>query len=225
MQVILKNDVDHLGYKNDVVDVKRGYWRNFLRPRGLAEQASAALIREVADSQERRRSLEASNASEAEELKLLLDRTTIEIGANAGAEGRLFGSVTALDISRVLEATRKLRLDTRKITLDAPLKTLGTYQVPINLGHGVTAELTVEVTEQKLTEEQLARLEGERKAAEEAEIAAQLKAEAKAKAAAEAGNAPAVDADANAEATDADADVEAPEVSETEAVATADAEA
>ncbi|MCW2973353.1 MAG: ribosomal protein [Thermoleophilia bacterium] len=223
MQVILKNDVDHLGYKNDVVDVKRGYWRNFLRPRGLAEQASATLIREVADAQERRRSLEANNAAEAEELKLLLDRTTIEIGANAGAEGRLFGSVTALDISRVLEATRKLRLDTRKITLDAPLKTLGTYQVPVNLGHGVTAELTVEVTEQKLTEEQLARLEGERKAAEEAEIAAQLKAEAKAKAAAEAGNAPAPDADVDA---DADApDAEATEVDESEAVATADAEA
>ena len=219
MQVILKNDVDHLGYKNDIVEVKRGYWRNFLRPRNLAEAASATLIRELAEAQERRRALEANNAVEAEELKDLLSRTKIEIGANAGAEGKLFGSVGAADIARVLETTRKLRLDTRKITLDAPLKTLGTFQVPVNLGHGVTAELEVEVIEQKLTAEQLARLEQERKAAEEAEIAAELKAEAKAKAAAEAGNAPAAaEGDEDADATEAAAEGD-------EALATADAEA
>jgi large subunit ribosomal protein L9 len=220
MQVILKNDVDHLGYKNDVVDVKRGYWRNFLRPRGLAEAASAALIREVADAQERRRSLEANNAAEAEELKTLLDRTKVEVGANAGPEGKLFGSVGAADISRVLEATRKLRLDTRKITLDAPLKTLGTFQVPVDLGHGVKAELTVEVTEQVLTAEELARLESDRRAEEQAAIAAELKAEAKAKAAAEAGSAPAADADA----TDEDAAAEATETEAGDTAATSDDE-
>jgi large subunit ribosomal protein L9 len=208
MQVILKSDVDHLGYAKDVVDVKRGYWRNFLRPRGLAETATPAMLRDLAESMERRRAGEAASAAEAAELKTLIDRTSISIGANAGANGQLFGSVTAADISRVLEGTRKLRIDAKKVQLDAPLKAIGTYQVPVDLGHGTKADLTVEVVEQKLTEEQLARLEAARRAEADAAEAAQLKAEAKAAAAA-AGDAPASDhADADADA-DAAPDAEA----------------
>lgn len=208
MQVILKSDVDHLGYAKDVVDVKRGYWRNFLRPRGLAETATPAMLRDLAETMERRRAGEAKNAAEAAELKTLIDRTSIIIGENAGPTGQLFGSVTAADISRVLEATRKLRIDAKKIQLDAPLKTIGTFQVPVDLGHGTKAELSVEVIEQKLTEEQLARLEATRRAEAEAEEAAQLKAEAKAAAAAAAarGEVPAAEGDAAAEGDDAAAD-------------------
>lgn len=209
MQVILKSDVDHLGYAKDVVDVKRGYWRNFLRPRGLAEVASSSTIRELAEAQERRRSVEARNNTEAEELKLLLDRTAIVVPAFAGEAGKLFGSVTSAEISRVLEATRKLRLDPKKIVLDEPLKMLGTFQVPVDLGHGVKAELTVEVAEAKLSAEELARLEAQRIAEANALEAAELKAAAKAAA----GNAPAAadaDADADADAPAADAADEAP---------------
>lgn len=218
MQVILKSDVDHLGYAKDVVDVKRGYWRNYLRPRGLAETATPAMLRDLAETMERRRAGEAKNAAEAQELKTLIDRTSIVVGANAGPNGQLFGSVTAADVSRVLEATRKLRIDAKKVQLDAPLKTIGTFQVPIDLGHGTKAELTVEVIEQKLSDEELARLEATRRAEEAAAEAAQLKAEAKAAAdaAAARGETPAAEGDDAAEGNDAAAD---------EAQADADAEA
>lgn len=198
MQVLLKADVDHLGYKNDVVDVKRGYWRNYLRPRGLAETATSEKVRELADRMERRRAMEADNAAEAQHLKELLDRTTVTVSALATPQGTLFGSVGGPEISRQLEATRKLRLDPKKVKLDDHIKAVGTFQVPIDLGHGVTAELTVEVEESKLSAQELARIEAEKRAEENAAEAARLKAEAKA---AE-GDAPAADEDA-AEGDDA----------------------
>jgi len=190
MQVLLKADVDHLGYKNDVVDVKRGYWRNYLRPRGFAETVTPERLRELSEQMERRRSTEASSAAEASEVKELLDRTTITVSALATPQGTLFGSVAGAEITRVLEATRKLRLDPKRINLDEPIKALGTFQVPVDLGHGVKAELTVEVEESKLSAQEIARLEAERRAEENAIEAARLKAEAKAKA----GEAPAADA-------------------------------
>lgn len=220
MQVLLKADVDHLGYRNDVVDVKRGYWRNFLRPRGLAENVTAARVRELAEQMERRRSMEATNASEAEHLKELLDRTTVSVSALATPQGTLFGSVSGAEISRVLEATRKLRLDPKRVVLDEPLKTLGTFQVPVDLGHGVKAELTVEVEESRLSEQEMARLEAEQRAEENAAEAARLKAEARAAA----GNEPAaVEGDEPAEG-DAEA-VVAEDGDESAASAEGDADA
>ena len=203
MQVLLKADVDHLGYKNDVVDVKRGYWRNFLRPRGLAETATAERVRELAEAMERRRSMDAESAGEAAELKELLDRTSIIVSALATPAGTLFGSVTGVEISRVLEATRKLRLDPKRVALDEPIKALGTFQVPVDLGHGVKAELTVEVEESKLSAQEIARLEAERRNEENAAEAARLKAEAKAAAAREDGGAPSTEGD-DTEADEAD---------------------
>jgi large subunit ribosomal protein L9 len=179
MQVLLKADVDHLGYSGDVVDVKRGYWRNYLRPRGLAETATSDKVREIADRMERRRAMEADSSAEAQVLKELLDRTQITVAALATPQGTLFGSVTGAEISRALETTRKLRLDPKKVNLDEPIKALGTFQVPVDLGHGVTAQLTVEVEESKLSAQELARLEAEKRAAENAAEAARLKAEAK----------------------------------------------
>lgn len=192
MQVLLKADVDHLGYRNDVVDVKRGYWRNYLRPRGLAETATPEKVRELTAQMERRRSMEASSANEANHLKELLDRTSITVSALATPQGTLFGSVAGAEISRVLEATRKLRLDPKRVALDEPIKALGTFQVPVDLGHGVKAEITVEVEESKLSAQEIARIEAERRAEENAAEAARLKAEARAAA----GDAPAADADA-----------------------------
>lgn len=216
MQVILKSDVDHLGYANDVVDVKRGYWRNYLRPRSLAETATPERVRELTDAMERRRAVEARDAAEAQELKALVDRTGITVAALAGPQGKLFGSVGGAEISRVLEATRKLRLDTRKVLLDEPLKALGTFQVPVDLGHGVKAELTVEVMKSKLSEAEIARLEAEKRAAEMAAEAAALKAEAAEQAAAE--------GDATADKSAAE-DVAAEAAPEAEAEADADAQA
>jgi large subunit ribosomal protein L9 len=221
MQVLLKADVDHLGYKNDVVDVKRGYWRNYLRPRNLAETATNAKVQELADAMERRRSMEAANTSEAESLKELLDRTTVTVSALATPQGTLFGSVAGAEISRVLEATRKLRLDPKRVALDEPIKALGTFQVPVDLGHGVKAELTVEVEESKLSAQEIARLEAEQRAAENAAEAARLKAEARAAA----GLAP-IAAEGNADGdADADAAGDAAVATEADADAAPDAEA
>ncbi|MCW2926144.1 MAG: ribosomal protein [Thermoleophilia bacterium] len=216
MQVLLKSDVDHLGYKNDVVDVKRGYWRNYLRPRNLAETATPEKVRELTDAMERRRSMDAGNAAEATALKELLDRTNVTVSALATPQGTLFGSVGGAEIARVLEATRKLRLDPKNVVLDEPIKALGTFQVPIDLCHGIKAEITVEVEESKLSAQEIARLEAERRNEENAAEAARLKAEARAAA----GNAPAAteategddaaaEGDADAEATDAPADADA----------------
>jgi large subunit ribosomal protein L9 len=224
MQVLLKADVDHLGYKNDVVDVKRGYWRNYLRPRGLAETATSEKVRELAEQMERRRSMEAANTTEAEQLKELLDRTNITVSALATPAGTLFGSVGGAEISRVLEATRKLRLDPKRVALDEPIKALGTFQVPVDLGHGVKAELTVEVEESKLSAQEIARLEAERRAEENAAEAARLKAEARAAA----GKAPLEEGAEDGEAAEGSEDAAAAadaEVAEATASGDADAEA
>jgi large subunit ribosomal protein L9 len=147
MQVILRKDVDHLGYAGDVVDVKRGYWRNYLQPRGFAETATATRLSELAESMERRRAVEAANETEAKELAEMVARTTITIAAQSGPQGKLYGSVGAADIVKTLEATRKLRLDPKKISLDEPIKALGTFMVPVTIYQGVKAELTVTVVE------------------------------------------------------------------------------
>ncbi len=216
MQVLLKADVNHLGYSGDVVDVKRGYWRNYLRPRNLAETATAEKVRELAEAMERRRAMEAGNATEAQVLKELLDRTSITVAALATPQGTLFGSVAGPDISRVLEATRKLRLDPKKVVLDEPIKALGTFQVPVDLGHGVKAELTVEVEESKLSAQEIARLEAEKRAEENAAEAARLKAEARAAA----GKAPLAEGEADEAA---EGDEAAAEGDAAEAVASDDA--
>jgi len=211
MQVLLNADVDHLGYKDDVVDVKRGYWRNYLRPRGLAQTATPERVRELTDAMERRRAMEAADAAEAQQLKELLDRTRITVSALAGPQGKLFGSVGGPEISRVLEASRKLRLDPPRVVLDTPLKSIGRFQVPVDLGHGVKAELTVEVEESKLSAAEIARQEAERRAAENAAEAARLKAEAKSAAASDE---PADDAAEDAEdAASAAAEASEPEAS------------
>lgn len=179
MQVLLRSDVDHLGYSGDLVEVKRGYWRNYLRPRGLAETATADKVRDIAARMERRRAMEASDSAEAQVLKELLDRTTVTVAALATPQGTLFGSVGGAEISRSLEATRKLRLDPKKVDLDEPLKAIGTFEVPVDLGHGVKAELTVVVEESKLSAQELARVEAEKRTAENAAEAARLKSEGK----------------------------------------------
>jgi large subunit ribosomal protein L9 len=212
MQVLLKADVDHLGYKNDVVDVKRGYWRNYLRPRGLAETATADRVNELTSKMERRRAAEARNEGEAQELKGLLDRTLLNIPMHAGPQGKLYGSVTPADIARAVESARKLRLDPKKIRLEEPIKSLGTFMVPVEVFSGVTAEIKTMVVEAAATEEEKAAM-----------AAAAAQAEADAIAAVEAAEAAAAAA-AQAEAEGADAAPAGDEASADEAAATDAAE-
>lgn len=141
MQAILKSDVDGLGTAGAVVNVSRGYMRNFLLPRGLAEQATDGRIAEIQRREEQRRTAEIRAAEQSRELVALLGRTILTLKAKAGDDGRLFGSITAGDVSDAIFAARKVRVDRRHITVEPPIRTVGTYTVPVELGPDLVAEV------------------------------------------------------------------------------------
>ena len=170
MEIILLQDVDKLGLRGEVVDVKRGYARNFLLPRRLAEVATAGRVAELKKIESQRARHEARTTEQASEIAELLGKTVLRFEVKAGPTGALFGSVTPTDIADELWRTRKVRVDRRKIGID-PIKRIGRYSVPIDLFDGVIAEVkTLVVPEggELPPEEELAALE----AAEVAETAA-----------------------------------------------------
>jgi large subunit ribosomal protein L9 len=178
MEVILTDDVDKLGLKGDVVDVKRGYARNYLLPRKLAEVATAGRVAELQRVEEERARHEARTAEHAEEIAATLTKTVLRFEVKAGPTGALFGSVTPTDVAEELWRTRKIRVDRRKIDIDS-IKRIGRYSIPVHVFEGVTAEVkTLVVPEggELPPEEELAALEAaeaEAAAAEAAEHAAQ----------------------------------------------------
>lgn len=144
MEVILREDVPNLGTIGDVVKVKPGFARNYLLPRGLAVLADKRNLhvlehqkRVMADRRERER-------RQAETAAQKLTAVRLNIPARAGEEGRLFGSVTNIDIERAL-ADQGFTIERRRIRLDEPIKVVGEHSVPIQLGVGVTAHVTVVV--------------------------------------------------------------------------------
>jgi len=143
MQVILMQDVDKIGQRGDIVDVSRGYVRNFLVPRGLAEVATPGKMeearREMEETEERDRRL----AERAEEVAATLNKSVITIEARTGEDERLFGSVTTANIARAIEQARGVRLDRRRIRLTEPIKSLGTHQVPVQVHGDVEANVKV----------------------------------------------------------------------------------
>ena len=144
MEVILREDVPHLGTIGDIVKVRPGYARNYLLPRGLAAVADkrnlGALEHERRLVEEKRRRV----VSAAEEVSKRLASTRLVIQARAGEEGKLFGSVTNIDIERAL-AEQGFTVERRRIRLDEPIKTLGDHKVAVTLAAGVSAEVTVSV--------------------------------------------------------------------------------
>ena len=140
MQVVLRQDVDDLGLRGEVVNVARGYARNYLLPRGLAELATPGLVAELARRETHQARHQARNADEAEALVARLEGTELRFEVKAGPSGSLFGSVTATSVADLLWETRKLRIDRRKLEL-APIKRIGRYTAPLELFAGVTAEL------------------------------------------------------------------------------------
>jgi large subunit ribosomal protein L9 len=141
MQAILLTEVQGLGEAGTVVNVARGYMRNFLLPRGMAEIATPARIAEVQRREEQRRAAEVKAAEQARELVDLLGRTILTLKAKAGDDGRLFGSITAADVATAIEEARQVKVDRRHISVDPPIRALGTYSVPIELAPGLTAEV------------------------------------------------------------------------------------
>jgi large subunit ribosomal protein L9 len=148
MEVILLQDVEKVGLRGEVVDVARGYARNFLLPRRLAETATPAKVAELAKRAGQRARQEASTFEQARELGARLEATELRFDVKAGPTGSLFGSVTATDLADEIWRVAKIRVDRRKIGLGDPIKKVGRYEVPIELFTDVTVDLqTVVVSE------------------------------------------------------------------------------
>jgi large subunit ribosomal protein L9 len=144
VEVILRDDVPNLGKIGDVVRVKPGFARNYLLPRGLAIAASGKNLR-VLEHQRRVISSKAErDRKTAESQAKQVDGVELHVQARAGDEGRLFGSVTNLDIERLL-AARGIVVDRRRIELEEPIKQLGTYAVVVQVGRDVRATIRVVV--------------------------------------------------------------------------------
>jgi len=180
MEVILLTDVDKVGLRGEVVDVARGFARNYLVPRKLAEPATPAKVAELRKRDAGRARHEARTVEHARELADVLGKTVLRFEVRAGSTGALFGSVTPTDIADEIWRTRKIRVDRRKIELAEPIKRIGRYEVPIDLFTDVRVEVkTLVVPEggELPPEEELAPAEAELAPAE-AEGPAEPEAEA-----------------------------------------------
>src|SRR5437588_2578431 len=140
MEVILRQDVDKVGLRGEVVNVARGYARNFLLPRRLADEATPARVAEVRKVEERRAHHEAKTFEDAQAVAERLGGLELRFDVKAGPTGSLFGSVTPTDIADELWEKHKVRVDRRKIGVDS-LKRIGRHQVPIELFQDVTVDV------------------------------------------------------------------------------------
>jgi len=145
MEIILREDIDNLGARGQVVKVASGYARNYLLPRRLAVADPDANRKIVEQERQAHLRKEAVLKTESEELAKLLANATVNIARKAGENGQLFGSVTAADIADALTA-QKFNIDRRKIHLEEPIRALGDYKVPVRLHREVSVEVPVSVT-------------------------------------------------------------------------------
>jgi large subunit ribosomal protein L9 len=148
MEVILREEIESLGTRGEVVKVKQGYARNFLLPRRLAVPATEANKKIVEQERQSWLKKEAKVAAEATELAKLLSPVVLTFKQKAGENDHLFGSVTAKDIADAL-AAQKFEIDRKKIQLSDPIRQLGEYKVPVKLHREVTTEVTVKVEKEE----------------------------------------------------------------------------
>ena len=145
MRGVLRADVNNVGKKGDIVDVADGHARNYLLPKGFAMKATQGVQVQAASMRRSRDIKDARDREAAETVARTLVPAVIRISAKAGAEGKLFGSVTAADVVEAVASQTKVELDRRRIHLDEPIKTLGTHGVPVKLHSDVEFQVTVEV--------------------------------------------------------------------------------
>ena len=170
MDVILLDDVDKVGLRGEVVNVARGYARNFLLPRRLAEPATPAKVADLRKRDEQRARHEARSFEQAQEIAQVLEKTELRFEVKAGPTGSLFGSVTPTQIADELWSTRKIRVDRRKIEIDT-IKRIGRYSVPIELFQDVTVEVSTLVVPEGgelPSDDELAAMEAQERAETEA---------------------------------------------------------
>jgi large subunit ribosomal protein L9 len=172
MQVILLKDVDKVGLRGEVVDVARGYARNYLLPRKLAETATRGALEDLRRRDEVRARQEARTHEEARDIAARLEQTVVRFDVKAGPTGSLFGSVTATDIADRLWVDHKIRIDRRKVELGESIKRVGRHEVPVEVFTDVEATLRLEVVPEGGDLAQMEALEAAAQAEEEAAAAA-----------------------------------------------------
>jgi len=173
MEVILLDDVEHVGLRGEVVSVARGYARNYLLPRRLAEEATMARVAELRRREADRARHEAKTAEQAQGVADTLSKTVLRFDVKAGPTGALFGSVTPTDIADEIWRTRKIRIDRRKIDIGT-IKRIGRYEIPIDVFQDVRAELKALVVPEGgelPSDEELAAMEQAERSEESAETA------------------------------------------------------
>ena len=146
MKVILTQDVKSLGKKGEMVNVADGYARNFLFPRGLAAEANAQAMTEMKNREAAKEHKIAVDTQTAKDAAAVLEGKTVRVSAKAGQNGKLFGSVTAKEVSQALQKQYGVEADKRKIAMD-DIKAFGTYEAEIKLYSGISAKFYVQVSE------------------------------------------------------------------------------
>ncbi len=141
MEVILLSDVDKIGLRGEVVSVARGYARNYLLPRKLAEVATPGRVAQIERRDAQKATQEARTFEQGQKIAEVLSKTVLRFEVKAGPTGVLFGSVTPTDIADEIWRTRKVRVDRRKIGLDEPIKKIGRFEVPIDVFTDVRVEV------------------------------------------------------------------------------------
>jgi large subunit ribosomal protein L9 len=148
MEVILIKDVDHLGAANELVKVKNGYARNFLLPRQLAVEASPGNRRKLEEKMKVQKKREEKMLAEINSVIAKLNEAPLKIGAKTGTSGKIFGSVTSLQISRAIREQKGYEIDRKKISITDEVKEIGAYKAHIDFGNGNAADVDFEVTDE-----------------------------------------------------------------------------
>jgi len=146
MKVILRSNVEGVGNTGDVVDVANGYAQNFLMPKGLAMRATQGAANQAEAMQRSQELRDVKELEGAEELGQQLQAQTIAIQARVGQDEQLYGSVTTSEIAEAVQAQTGIALDRRDMSLEEPIRTVGTHQVDMRLHSGVRIQITVEVS-------------------------------------------------------------------------------
>ena len=145
MQVILIQDVDNLGGVNELITVKNGYARNFLIPKKMAVEANPSTLKQMEEKNKQSRKKEEKLLAEISKVTDVLKASPLKIGAKTGTSGKIFGSVTSLQIARAIRDQKGFEIDRRRIHITDDIKELGTYKASIDFGNGATTEVEFEV--------------------------------------------------------------------------------
>ncbi len=145
MEIILIQDVDNLGGKNELVKVRNGYARNFLIPRGMAVEANLANKKQLEERLKVARKKEEQMLAQINNVIEKLNESPLRVGAKTGTSGKIFGSITSLQISRAIRDQKGYEIDRKRITITDDVKELGTYKATIDFGNGQHADVAFEV--------------------------------------------------------------------------------